>query len=211
MHVWGSQNRLFAECFAFVEKSATTLQKNWVSISSKNKKILFFRLELEEKWDINKSIKVWSPVALESSVGLSNTSLAPPARIRAEYFVWKGFWKYSLLLHLERHSISISKKLEIQKIKSVMKLRCYFFYLKSQLMILFSKSLLPRSVKKRPMRTLKLEIEIERRIQWLGASFNVLNLERHSKIWSVIQWFGASFNLNLQFLGYWDWMTLQMQ
>ena len=30
MHVWGSQNRLFAECFAFVEKSAKTLQKNLI-------------------------------------------------------------------------------------------------------------------------------------------------------------------------------------
>ena len=45
------------------------------------------------------------------------------------------------------------------KIFSLLHLECHFFNLESQSMFYFARSLLPRSVEKRPMR-LRLEIEI---------------------------------------------------
>jgi len=67
-------------------------------------------------------------------------------------------WYKLLCYELVNQTIEIS--LLILMSYSLLHIQCHFFFLKSQCMIQFSRSLLPRSAEKTPTR-LRLEIEIE--------------------------------------------------
>jgi len=87
---------------------------------------------------------------------------------------------------------------------SLLHLQCHFFLLKSQSMIEFSRSLLPRSAEKRPMR-LSLEIEMKWHskcnrlffilIHIASYYFILLHMCRHSCSWVIlcihVLWYGV--------------------